>query len=177
MAGNAASAAIGRATKTDNDEQWIDIIRQIAKYRTGQTCPEGRFAFDASRGFSDPCVISREKGPSNFIPEKNNPQPTMCLAGRVPAVQPMMCPWAAGRGGDGPWDTGLTEGSGPGAAHRDSGQKAGSPDPAPPASTHHLAFSKGTACTDRPVRAPGPQRAVQPKRLLLLATEELVKVL
>ncbi len=96
-------------------------MRQITERSTEQTCLEGRVAFDASRGFSHPCVIFRKKGPSNFIPEKNNPQPTMCLVGRVPAVHPMMCPGAAERGGDGPWDTGPTGGSGLGAAHGDSG--------------------------------------------------------
>jgi hypothetical protein len=96
-------------------------MRQITQGSTEQTCLKGRVAFDASRGFIHPCVISIKKGPSNFIPEKNNPQPTMCLVGRVPAVHPMMCPWAAGRGRDGPWYTGPTGGSGLGAAGGDSG--------------------------------------------------------
>ena len=40
-----------------------------------------------------------------------------------PSPEPSV-PWAAGRGGDGPWDTGTTGGSGLRAACGDSGEEA-----------------------------------------------------
>ena len=74
MAGNAASASIWNVTATGTDEQSSDIDGYSMGLNTELCCPDGRVGFEASRGFSHPCVFFWKKGPSLLFPGQQSLQ-------------------------------------------------------------------------------------------------------